>query len=230
MNLSVLIIEDNFDDTAKLVEFLNRIPYIVNIKTHNSAQDALTDLIQGTYELVFLDLEIPQLSGMELLQSMSLPPTIIVSAYPSYAITSYDIDSVVDFIEKPLTFPRLLRALKRAQTAIEFNEVKHLYLKVGRQIRHFSVENIQYIEADGIYSKVWMKDGSYTLANDNISEIESKLLHTRIVRLHKSYIFNVDAVTAFDSRNIWLGESKFQLGVHYRGKLGQLLHLDGLSE
>ncbi len=227
MTISVLIIEDCQQDTELLVEFLKRIPTVINIKTFSNAEEALADLIDGKFNLLFLDLALANLSGLDLLQSMPLPATIVVSSHILHAAPIFDIDSVVDFIEKPLTFPRLLRGLKRFHLATNQLSVKQLYLKVGRQVQSFNAQEINYIEAQGIYSKVFLTDRRCTLVNDNISEIEGKLVNTSLVRLHKSYIFNINLITAFDSRNIWLNELKFSLGVNYRSKLGELLYLDG---
>lgn len=226
MNLSVLIVEDNANDIAILTDYLKKIPYLNTITVASNTADALEGLMKNAYDLVFMDIEMPDMNGMTLLQSVEMPPTIIVSAHPSYAIASFDIDSVVDFIQKPVTFARLLRALKRIHNHLPINENKHLYLKVGRQTQLFNVADIRYVEADGIYSKVWYTNGSFTLVNDNISEVEKKALNTRLLRLQKSYIFNLDYITAFDSRTIWVGDMKFLMGVQYRKKLAQLLHIE----
>lgn len=230
MNLSVLIIDDEPQHSAQLVEFLKRLPYLVQMKVIHQSEEALKDLIDNTYDLLFLDLEMPNINGMELLQTFTLPPTIVVSAHPSFAVNCYDLDSVVDFIEKPASFSRILRALQRALSQMKVPANNHLYLKVGRQIRHFNTDDIVYIEADGIYSKVWSQNRDFVLVNDNITEVEKKLIHTRLVRLHKSYIFNLNHITSFDSRNLWLGEEKFQVGVQYRGKLAELLELENNSK
>lgn len=230
MNLSVLIIDDEPLHSAQLVEHLKRLPYVIQSKVIHQSEEALEYLINNTYDLLFLDLQMPNINGMELLQTFTLPPTIVVSAHPSFAVNCYDLDAVVDFIEKPVMFTRVLRALQRAIAKVKVPMNNNVYLKVGRQMQHFHIDDIYYIEADGIYSKVWSKNGNFILVNDNISELEKKMIHTRLVRLHKSYIFNLNNITSFDSRNLWLGELKFQVGIHYRGKLGQLLHLDGISD
>jgi DNA-binding LytR/AlgR family response regulator len=223
MNITVLIIEDNADDALLLIETLKNIPFIIQIKHVETVEEALEGIISGAYDLVFLDLLLAKGNAIDILKSMSLPPTVVVSAHPAYAVSTYDIDSVIDFIEKPVTYTRLLRALKR--TTKEVKGIKHLYLKAGRQILYFSIDDIRYIEADGIYSKVYLKDNNNVLVNDNISEIEKKLRHTRLVRLHKSYIYNLNFVTSFDSRSVFMDTQKFQLGVHYRSKLAQLFDI-----
>ncbi|AEI51424.1 LytR/AlgR family response regulator transcription factor [Runella slithyformis] len=230
MNLSVLIIDDDPRHSAQLIEYLKRLPYLVKTKVIHQPTESLKELIDNTYDLLFLDIEMPDLNGLELLQTFTMPPTIVVSAHPSYAIDCFDLDTVVDFIEKPVSFNRIMRALKRALTKVKVSVNNHLYLKAGRQMQHFYTDSIHYIEADGIYSKVWSKKGDFVLVNDNISEVEKKLCHTRLVRLHKSYIFNLNHITAFDSRNLWLGEKKFQVGVSYRGRLTELLELEGTIE
>lgn len=231
MNLSVLVLDDDQEQAMVLTNFLEEIPYITNIFTCQNAEEALTYLSSEQVDFVFLDMEMPGLSGMDLLSSFFFPPTIIVSSHPSFAIDSYDNNSVIDFIEKPVTFLRLMRALNRVSKHINKDSNNEtLYLKVGRKMQNFKIDTIQYVEADGIYCKVWLNNNSFVHVNDNISEIEQKLLHTKIIRLHKSYIFNLSYLKAFDSRNIWIGEQQFSVGAKYRSKLNNILNVNASSQ
>ena len=105
----------------------------------------------------------------------------------------------------------------------------YVYLKTGSKTKNFKIDSIQYIEADGIYCKVWMNNGSFSHVNDNITEMENKLRHTRLIRLHKSFIFNLNHINTFNSRNIWIGDKQFSLGVTYRSKLGNILNINSFE-
>ena len=227
MNISVLILNDHQEQAIKLTNLLSKIPYIITIKVSKNPDEALNYVLSEKIDLVFLDMEITEIQSIELLTSFQFPPTIVISSNSTFAIDCFDNNSVIDFMEKPVKVPRLMRALGRAVKYINMNTVKneYIYLKIGRKIQNFKVDTIHYIEADGIYCKVWISNGTFYHVNDNISTIENKLRHTSLIRLHKSYIFNLNYINTFDSRNIWIGEKQFSLGVMYRSKLGSMLNI-----
>ena len=222
-NLSVLVIDDDADHATYLVDYLSEIQYLTPIKIAKSPQEGIQELLQTQYDLLFLDMEMPEITGLELLKSLSLPPTIVVTSHPSFALTCFDIDTVVDFIEKPVTLIRLTRAVQRATLKTPPTLPKALFLKVGHKMQQFNIDDIMYIEADGIYCKVHTKS-EVILANINISDVEKKLSNTHLVRLHKSFIYNLIQIASFDNRYLWIGKQRFSLGVQYRGKLSQILN------
>ena len=232
MNISVLVLDDHQEQATELTNLLNKIPYITTIKVITNPVEALNHFLTEKIDLVFLNMEMAEIHGLELLASFQFPPTIVISSDSTFAIDCFDNNSVVDFIERPVRIPRLMRALSRAIKHISMNMLtnEHLYLKTGRKIQNFKIDTIQYIEADGIYCKVWVSNGTFSHVNDNITEIENKLRHTRLIRLHKSYIFNLNYMDTFNSRNIWIGEKQFSLGVMYRSKLGDILNINSSYE
>lgn len=226
-NLTALIIDDEAESAYFLREMLGKLSAFLSIKIIQSSNEAMIELMEETFDVVFLDIEMPTITGIELLKTYNLPPTVIVTSHPSYAVSCFDIDNVVDYIEKPVTMARLARALKRFQE--EINRQKDptfLYFKAGHKTQQFKIDEILFIEADGIYSKIVMKSGEKALVNNNISDIEKKIKHTSLIRLHKSYIFNYNYITSFDSRNLWVGNQKFSLGVNFRGRLSNYLNID----
>lgn len=226
-NLTALIIEDDVAEAVFLLELLKKIPVFLSVQTVHSPSEGIAELMSNQYDLLFLDLVMPSINGLEVLSSLTLPPTIITTSHPSYAATCFDIDAVVDFIEKPISVTRLTRAVRRAQEVIyPPKDSSHLYFKTGHKNQQFLISDVLYIEADGIYCKVTTKNGGKHIVNDNITEIEKKLQHTPLLRLHKSYIYNCNYITSFDSRHLWIGNQKFALGVNYRGKLGEVLNTD----
>lgn len=231
MNRSALVLDGNQEQADMLISSLKEIPYISHIVYCANYVQALQVLSSEQIDLFFFDIAMPESNGLELLNSFDFPPTIIVTNNSEYAIDAYDFNSVVDFIRKPITYVRLMRALNRATKHFNTSTSNEmLYLKVGRKIHNFKIDAIVYIEADGIYCKVWLTNGSYVHINDNISEVEKKLIHTKVIRLHKSYIFNLAYLKAFDSRNLWIGEKQFSLGAKYRSRLGNILNIHSFVE
>jgi DNA-binding LytR/AlgR family response regulator len=222
--LSTLIIEDNELHATELAEYLTNIQCLAPIKIVLTPQEGIGELLQKHYDLLFLDIEMPGISGMEVLKSLRLPPTIIVTSHPSFAANSFDIDAVIDFIEKPVTLARLTRAVQRVIDELSQPLFQSLFLKVGHQVQNFNLDDILYIEANGVYSKIITKAG-VSLANINISDLEKKLTGTHLVRLHKSFIYNLTKISAFDNRHLWIEKQQFSLGVQYRGKLMSILNV-----
>lgn len=226
-NLALLIIHDDIEQTDYLESILRKLPIFLVIKSVKDPILGYSELLVNKYDLLILDLDTPKVPSIDLIKSLSLPPTIVISSNPNFAIECFDWDDVVDFIKKPITLSRFGRAIRRTQQkANKQNVVKTIYFKVGHRNQQYKTDDILYIEADGIYSKIYLKSGEKALANSNISEIEKQLKHTKLVRLHKSYIYNCAHITSFDSRYLWIGNQKFALGVNFRGKLAEYLNVD----
>ncbi len=226
-NLAALIIDDDPEQADYLESILQKLPIFLTIKIINDSTQGYAELLENEYDLLFLDMEMPTLSGIELLKSLELPPTIVVTSHPGYAAECFDLDDVVDFVEKPFTVTRIGRAIRRAmQEVVEKIDENTIYFKAGHRNQQYKLDEILYIEADGIYSMIYMKSGERTLINSNISEVEKQLQHTKLVRLHKSYIYNCVHIASFDSRHLWIGNQKFALGVSYRGRLAEYLNID----
>ncbi|MDI9858990.1 LytR/AlgR family response regulator transcription factor [Flectobacillus roseus] len=226
-NFTAIVLDDSFEEAKILIDHLENIPNLRDILFFNSPHDAMVYLSSNKADILFLDMEMPELNGLEFLKDWaSTLPTIVISSHTNYAIDCFDKNNIVDFIQKPVTFNRLLRALNRVYQIMSQGSNKDvIWLKVGRQIQQFNLNDIIYIEADGIYSKIWNTDKSYTLVNDNISEIEQRLQGTKLLRLHKSYIFNSSQIKSIDSKSIFIANKQFPIGVTFKDKLEDILSL-----
>ncbi|MVM41644.1 response regulator transcription factor [Spirosoma sp. HMF3257] len=150
---------------------------------------------------------------------------IITSAYPDYALESYEIGKAVDYLLKPFTVERLQISLTRAlqwqnqPTVIEKNEI---FLKMGRKAQRFVFQSIDYIEAFGIYSKVYADNQMY-LVNEGLTLLIDQLPARLFIRVHKSYVININKITSYDRHTIWLGQTKIPIGRSFRPGLEGLL-------
>jgi len=212
-----LIIDDDPQAQRLLEEYISRLPFFAAPQACSTAEDAIQALSKDAFDIIFMDIELPGMSGIELLQSFTdRHPVIISSSHIGFALDSYDLN-VIDYLVKPFSFARFTRAVNRAfrQDATPAEQRNELFLKVGRKLQLFKFSEIEYIEADGQYSKVFQKS-KFVLVNDTISVIQDRLPKHLFLRVHKSFVVNLTFLTAYDYRTIWLNDIKIPVGETYR--------------
>jgi DNA-binding LytR/AlgR family response regulator len=223
-----LLIEDSKEAIIALEQSLSEIG-LYCLKQVGTTQEAEAALRQESFDLLFVDIRLGAFSGLDFLKSYTnLPPAIIISSCPEYAIDAYDIEGVADFVSKPYSSVRLRRAINRAIGTIYHEnaivEKDFAFLKSGRSIVKFAYKDIDYIKAYGVYSKVY-KDESYALVNEPISTLLTSLPGNYFRRVHKSYIVNLRKITSYDSNYFYMGDHKIPIGVTYRDSLKALFRI-----
>jgi DNA-binding LytR/AlgR family response regulator len=166
----------------------------------NNALDAGHILRTRKIDLVFLDIEMPELNGMELIKTLKNPPLIIfTTAYRDFAPEAFEIDAI-DYLVKPISFERLIQAINKffdrvptRQSIQSFNnlgESKSVFIKSERKMHKIFLEDIQYIESLDDFVKVYLK-GRVLISRENISTLESKLPKEMFIRIHRSFIVSM---------------------------------------
>jgi DNA-binding LytR/AlgR family response regulator len=165
-------------------------------------------------------------TSIELIKTLSsIPPIIVISSYHEYVAETYRFDAVKDYVLKPLSEDRLLKAIGRVM-ALSNSPLKddgkgYCFLKVARKATRFDYDTIDYIESSGANSKIYY-EGSYQLTNESISDIE-QILPTSFKRVHKSFIANLSKITSLNLETIKIKNSKIPIGISNRPKLMSLL-------
>ncbi|WP_375448410.1 LytR/AlgR family response regulator transcription factor [uncultured Fibrella sp.] len=224
-----LVIDDTESDVTYLKKYLDKFALCQLAAVATTVEAAIEILHQKPIDLIFLDIQLTSQSGLALLKSgVALPPVIIISAYPEYAIESYEIGKAADYLLKPFTFERLhiaiTRALQLQQTTNSLVEPDAIFLKMGRKIQRFDFQAIDYAEAFGIYSKLYVGD-QINLVNERLSALTRLLPSQLFMRVHKSYLINISKITSYDRHNLWLGKTKIPIGISFRPQLEGLLAL-----
>jgi len=229
-----LVIDDNKADADHLIDMLDKLFFFRSVGVASTLDEATHILKNEEIDLVFLDIRLTNQSGLAFLKvNMRLPPVVITSAYPEYAVESYRIGKAFDYLLKPFTDERLQIALSRTikinttQTSVAENA--SVFLKTGRKIQRFNHQSIDYVEAFGIYTKLYT-DEQYTLTNERLSSIKKLLPEHVFVQIHKSYIININKITTYDRNNFWIGKTKIPIGLSYRPYLDNLLSLFSRDE
>ena len=201
-----------------------------------NAFKAIEFLKNEKIDLMFLDINMPEISGLDFLKSIPNPPyTIITTAFREYAIEGYDLD-IVDFLLKPISFERFLKAINRycnrtrssllsSANSYDQHEKKYLYIQDGKSIFKLLYEDVDYFEGYGEYVKVITTNKTY-LVRETLTEFERKLSEDNFIRLHKSYIVNIRKVTGFSTIHVLLKNVELPIGRIYRDKVMKKLKTD----
>jgi len=201
--IKAIIVDDEPLAHQVILHHLESYSDIKVVSQHFSAKDALYQLAKSTIDVVFLDINMPELSGLELIQSLANPPQIIiVSAYEEYALAGYELN-VTDYLLKPVSAQRLQQAINKVRERIsQTPKSKTITLKVDREKRKLSLDTIEYIEAYGNYVKVHQEDQTI-LATTTLKQILEQLLGS-FTQIHKSYIVNNSRVIAVTNEHVEL--------------------------
>ena len=245
-NYQTLIVDDDPLIIAQLEGFLAQTNLFGKPHTARNGTEAVGILHNSPIDLLFVDLELPDMNGLDFLRLFpNRFSAIIISAFPRYAVDCYDCDDIADFLVKPLLYPRFLRSLHRtvlraevpspsipvasngSDTPVRFNQpgqphspssIAHIYLKTGRINQRFTFNDILYLEAYTIYTKLISTAGTFVI-NEQISKLEKEFSQNNFLRVHKSYLINVNQVTRFSATSIWLQQHTVPVGRTFKPKV-----------
>lgn len=229
--MTCIIIEDEIPAQKIIKNFLNKLPDVELVAKFNAAIAANTFLKNETVDLVFLDINLPDISGIDFIKTIKNPPAIIMTtAYPDYAVSSFELDTIVDYLVKPFSFDRFLKAINKAKDRIEIPEKlggkqsEVLFLNVDKTLHKIVLDDIIYIESDRNYITV-------VTTKQKLSYIESlknwkeKLPENQFIQTHKSYIINRAFVDKIAGNEIYVNSNRLPIGRTYKQELLRKLHI-----
>lgn len=228
MKVQCLIVDDEPLAIRLIEKHIAQMDSLEVVATCNTALKAFEILHRTPIDLMFLDIKMPAISGLDFLKTLKNPPkTILTTAYRNYALESYDLD-VVDYLLKPITFDRFLKAVERylrestsppLQT-INPSPPKDTFILVRADSKHHKVatKSILYVESLKDYIKIHT-DHKRLVAKYKISDFANDLADDSFIRVHRSFIVNLTKVTAFTSHEIELDHISIPIGVSYKEKV-----------
>lgn len=216
--IKCIIVDDEPLSRELLESHIERIPFLELVKSCADAFDAIDILQTESIELLITDIQMPRINGLELIRSLSNPPFLIfATAYSNYAIEGYDLNAV-DFLLKPISFERFLKAINKAKKSIDQKAgeapaiaapvsqaqvPQHLFVKDGHKLSKILFEDILYIEGMKDYIKIVTKQKN-VVTYMRMKSIEEVLPETQFVRIHKSYIIHLPAIKSVVGNSIEL--------------------------
>ena len=228
---SYLIIDDEPIAHRIIDNYCALLPHLEKHGSCYNALEAIQFLNESKVDLIFLDINMPKLSGFDFLRTLPDPPSIIVTtAYKEFALEGYELN-VSDYLLKPFSFERFLKAINKtinksdrveASTASEKEEkAERFFLKSDKKQYQLHFDDLLFVEAFGHYTKVHLKE-EMILSHQKISELERRLPASNFMRVHKSFIIAKNKIKHIEGNRVSIDNHSIPIGQTYRRKVNEL--------
>jgi DNA-binding LytR/AlgR family response regulator len=192
----------------------NKIPFLELKASFTNAYQALEFLKTNSVDLLFLDVKMPDISGMDFLKSLSKAPLVIfTTAYQEYALESYDFQTV-DYLLKPFDFGRFLKAVNKASDRLEQKNDQHLFLKTGYEYVRLEIAQIKYAKAEGNYVK-FVTENEQVLSRMTMQQAEDVLLPQGFLKTHRSFLVNRAFINKIEKHQLSIGSEVIPISSIY---------------
>lgn len=226
-----IIVDDEPVAHYVLVNYISQNQQLELVQQCYNSIEALNYLRSNSVDLMFLDIDMPEITGLELLQTLTDPPkTILTTAYSEFALKSYEF-GVFDYLLKPIYFPRFLKSMERffssytdEQTEI-FNPI--IAVKIDGFMLDLNVKDILFAQSYGNYVKIFTFKKVY-LASMTTNELENSLSSELFIRIHKSYIVAIDKIKEWELNTVVINNEKIPVGITYRRALTERLKINDI--
>lgn len=246
MSLNCIAVDDEPLALGLVCAFIDKTPFLNLVGRYSSAVEALHGLQSQEVDLVFLDIQMPDLTGIELARLMAqaqqgkqAPRIIFTTAFNQFALDGYKVDAL-DYLLKPFNYEEFLRATNKAKAYFELvnrptavapmpvaspvQEDEYLFLKVEYQLVRVSLSDILYIEGLKDYVKVHLQGNTKPLLSlTSLKALEEKLPARRFMRVHRSYIVALDKINALTKNNIQIGQINIPVSDQYKDDFNAFL-------
>lgn len=231
--LTCIAIDDEPLALELLEDNISKVPYLQLQGSFNNPLEAMKYLQQQKVDLVFLDIQMPGITGLQFIQSIPQKPMfILITAYEKYALDGFNLD-VIDYLVKPVSIERFMKACNKA---LELHELKtkqqesptesqaeYFFINVDYSLLKIVYKDIRYIEGLKDYIKIHLNSTSKpVVARMSMKSIEEQLPASMFVRVQKSYIISKEYITAIRKNSIFIGNIEIPVGDNYRDALASL--------
>lgn len=201
-----IVLEDEEPAQNLMRNYFNRMPELELVEVFDNAIEVSAFLENNSIDLIITDIEMPRLTGLDFIRMLSpKPQVIIITAYPNFALESYELE-VTDYLKKPVSFERFQKSIEKVKRLLLNNSHDNtimemsMYVKEAGKLVKIEFEDIIYVEGLGDYVKIVTKDRSITTLS-TMNKIIETLPSTKFIRVHKSFIINLDKINSIDSAN-----------------------------
>ncbi|HEY8971619.1 MAG TPA: LytTR family DNA-binding domain-containing protein [Puia sp.] len=224
LKYSCLIVEDEPLSAEILTDYIRQVPFLELRSVCADAIYAMELLQKEKIDLLFLDIHLPKLKGMEFLESLRNPPrVIIISAYKDYALQAFELN-VVDYLLKPIRFSRFLKAVNKldqqsdsrpVSPPADVRERAYFFFSVGKKKVKVFLDEILFIESLREYVRITTRDRNI-LTKFQLSAIEELLSRNNFIRIHRSFIVAKDKISAFTATDVEINNKQIPIGRSYK--------------
>lgn len=229
--MNCLIIDDNRAVRASLRNLISTIDALTFKQECSNALEAYNILKKENIDLIFLDVEMPEMSGIELLRSLEKRPiTILITSKRDYAVEGFELN-VADYIVKPVTLPRLILAVSRAKeifdsrnSQVEIPDKDFIFIRDKGILTKVKIEDILFIQALGSYVTIHTTEKNYTV-HLTLLAMEEKLSPEKFYRLHRSYLVAINKIDSVEQETVYIQKNAIPIGEQFKKTLLEKLNL-----
>lgn len=240
MNIKCIIIDDEFPARILLQEFIDKVPNLELTGSFKSALDALPVIQAGNTDLIFLDIQMPDITGIDFIKTLTVKPLVIfTTAYSEFAIESYQLDAL-DYLLKPFSFDRFMQAVNKAVSRLQTTPLQateslaakdeakdYILVKADHKIHRLKYKQIVYIEGLREYVTFFCENNEKIVTLESLRNLEQILPEQQFMRIHKSYIIQIDKIKALYGNQIKLEgvQNYIPIGKSYKEPVQKRLFL-----
>ncbi len=235
--MNCILLDDERPALDLLEDNVKKIPYLNIIALCRNPMQAIEIMKEHPIDLMFLDVQMPILNGLELLRSLKRPPMVIlVTAYEEHALAGFNLD-VVDYLVKPVPFARFLKAVEKAYELYQARQLPfktpviendHVFVNANYSLIKISIRDITYIEGLKDYVRINLKDNKPIVTRMGLRGIEEKLHSEIFMRIHKSYIIALDKIESIQKTQLVIAGQEIPIGDTYRQSLQEYVNRKNL--
>ncbi|WP_282124565.1 LytR/AlgR family response regulator transcription factor [Algibacter mikhailovii] len=223
MKIKCLIIDDEPLAISVIENHLKNFDHVDIVETFNNPLKAYRVLEQEKIDVIFLDINMPQMTGFTFIENLSYKPLIVITtAYREYAVKSFELN-ILDYLVKPIPFNRFLKTMNKiyqqvyvsnASTDASLQQEPHIFLKVNKKLIKINLNDILYIESLKDYIKVITTIGDHVV-HKSLSAITEELPQSNFMRIHRSYTISINKIAALEGNTVEIANRKIPIGRNY---------------
>lgn len=229
-SMNCIIVDDEEMSRKVIQHFVEQTASLTLTQVCSNAIEAANYLQHSPVDLIFLDIEMPHMSGMELVKSLSAKPQIVfITSRAEHAVEAFE-QNVTDYLVKPVTYARFLKAVHKAKEIQETHQpvrlhARDLYIKTDSKIVKVNLKDLLYVEALADYVMVYTATGHRYVVHSTMKGIEKKLLSDEFARVHRSYIVNMEKIDAIEDLSIIINKKFIPIGASYKDNFIKKLNI-----
>ena len=230
MRLKCVIIDDEPLAIELIKQYVEKFPSLEVTQTFLNAIAGVEYLRSEETDLLFLDIQMPDITGLQLLRSLNKPPMVIfTTAYSQFALNAFELD-VLDYLLKPVEFDRFEKAVGKAFNYYKFKNgitnliTESIYVRSEYQMVKVELDKVEYIESLDDYIKIHFTDKSTVMTLMSLKKLQEKLTYDKFIRVHRSYLVNLSKIKTIVNRKIQLSHIEIPVGETYAKQLNELLN------
>jgi DNA-binding LytR/AlgR family response regulator len=214
MKITCIIVEDEPLALKRTKSYVDKTPALELMGCFENAEEALVFLQENKVDLIFLDIQMDEMTGIEFLESAEIESQVIfTTAYEEYALKGFDLN-ILDYLLKPFRYPRFLQAVNKFQrTPAEAPD--YIFIKSGYQLEKVYYKDILFIKGMGDYRRIHTSDKKI-MTLQTFTELERSLASSRLKRVHKSYMISLDKINSIERNVIVIGEERIPISNTYK--------------